>query len=82
MMATPVLLSLKEYMDAIVVEQVVEKPMYMAPLEQDARAIAIAMQYPLALHVTFQAVEGTELNATEVSEHVADAVRKEGQVSA
>ena len=46
------------------------------------RTIAIAMQYLLALHVTFQAVEGTKPNVTEVSEHVADAVRKEGQVSA
>ena len=41
-----------------------------------------AVHETVVVHVTFQAVEGTEPNATEVSEHVVDAVRKEGHVSA
>ena len=41
-----------------------------------------AVHEPVVVQVRFQAVKGTDPNTTEVSEHVAEAVRKEGQLFA
>ena len=43
---------------------------------------AIVVHEPCVSHVTFQAVEAVIPNPSDVSEHVGEAVRNEGQVAA